>query len=410
MRFKKTIAVILSLVFMTGCRGKKIEYEERKDIYQGKIIIWTSKDNMTHLKTSSDNYKRIHENVTVDIIEVNNQDMQTKLEGELKANENIPDIICVEDEYAQGMIIKFLKNLENTGSYIKKENYLKYKIDNLTADNNLYGIPLNSKPVLMAYREDLLKVNSINPEYIKTWQDFIDAGKALKNQNKYMTAFALENEQTYRAFLNQLGGSYFDAEGKPVLNSPVTIKAIEVLKRSYTSGIVKNAKTSEEIMNMIRTGEIASAFVTTEELKQLEKNTELEGKIQIMKVPAFEEGGNQSISMGGSNLMLMSNGKNKNTALDFSKYTAENKDNISSLIKEVGAFPAYSYNYDEKWFKQGYYYLYSKVVKDVYSTKYTQDFYTVSKTAIEAFSSVVLKDQDIKITLDDFQKNLPILK
>jgi ABC-type glycerol-3-phosphate transport system substrate-binding protein len=130
-----------------------------------------------------------------------------------------------------------------------------------------------------------------------------------------------------------------------------------------------------------------------------------------MKLPAFEEGGNQSISLDGSNLIIIGSTKNKKTVIDFIKYTAENKENISMLMKETGMIPAYTYNYDEKWFntKEEYFdnlklqRLYADLAKDINDIKYTKNFTNTAEQVGLAVSGIILKGQDIKSTMDNLQ-------
>lgn len=409
MKFKRIICITLSISFLVlaGCKRNTVAENKPKDELKGKIVVWSNKENINTLKSSIENYKKIHENVTIDLLE--------KSKDDLLSSTDLPDMICVDDEDVQTVLKKFSNTFENTSDDIKKENYLKYKIDNLTFEGNLYGIPFNSRPVIMVYRTDILEAAKINPEYIKTWEDFVEAGKKIKSNDRFMIALSLEEERTYRMFLNQLGGSYFDKEGKPSINSQKPLKAAEILKRISSSEIARNIKSNTDAVGLIKEGKIASAMVSPEDLKEISKQApELKGKLKIMKLPAFEDGGNQSVSFNGSNILIVNKSENKKAALDFAKFTSENKENISSFIKSLGLLPAYTYNYDEKWFKAKDEYfedrapmaVFSNVAKDIYTINYTDNFSKIIQPVQEAFSSIVLKGSDIKITLDDAQKRI----
>lgn len=421
MKFKKAAVILLSLllIFTAGCKKRNVVENKTVDDLEGKITVWTTKESSSYIKNSINNYKKLHEKVNVEITEINEADIESKLAAESEGKANLPDVICVEDENAQALLKKFSTLFENTSDDIKKDNYLKYKIDNLTYQNNLYGIPLNSKPAVMVYRTDILETAKINPEYIKTWEDFIEAGRTLNNSGRQIAALPLEDEKTYRMYLNELGGSYFSKEGKVSVNSQKCIRALEILKRMYSSQILQNVKNNEEAVGLLKQGKTAAAIVSSEEVKNvLEKSPELNGKLRLMKLPAFEEGGNQSISLNGSNLIIIGSTKNKKIVMDFTKYTAENKDNLSMLIKETGMFPAYTYDYDEKWFnekdvflkEQRPYFLYSNIAKDINGFNYNESFNKIADSIKDTYSAVVIKGQDIKIALDDLQKRIENIK
>ncbi|ERI94792.1 ABC transporter, solute-binding protein [Clostridiales bacterium oral taxon 876 str. F0540] len=421
MKFKRTAVILLSLIMMlaAGCRKTNIVENKPNDDFEGNITVWATKENSNYIKYSIDNYKKVHEKIHIDLIEMDKGDMESKLQVEIEKKGSLPDVICVEDEDVQALFKKLSASFENTSDDIKKENYLKYKIDNLTYQGNLLGVPLNSKPAVMVYRTDILETAKINSEYIKTWEDFIDAGKLLNVSSKLMIALPLEDERTYRIYLSELGGSYFDKEGRISVNSQKCIKALEILKRMYSSQIVQNVKNDDEALNLLKQGKTAAAIVSPEEVTSVLKNSaELKGKLRLMRLPAFEEGGNQSVSFNGSNLMIIGTSKNKKAAIDFTKYTTENKENLSVLMKGTGMFPAYSYNYDEKWFKvkdsffddQKPYFIYSNTAKEINGFNYNEAFSKITGSVKDAYSSVVLKGQDIKITLDDLQKRMETAK
>lgn len=400
MRLKKITAVLLCMLFIiiSGC-NKNVEVKDKpKDETEGNITIWSSRENFDLINLSANNYKKLHSKVSFNMVVVGPNELFDKLQMELLSKENLPDILCTIDEDIQKLLNKQDAIFEETSDDLKKENYLKYKIDNLTFGGKLYGFPLAEKPAVMVFRTDILEKNQINLEYIKTWQDYISL--------KVSSALPFEEEKLYRAFLNQLGGSYFDKEGKVEVNSQRSLRAIENMKKLYTSGVVTNAKSFEEANSLLKKGEINSALISAEDLSKLYKELpELRSKLQVIKPPAFEEGGNQAISLGGSSLMLVNSSKNKNLSLDFTKFTAENRENLVSIMAELGAVPAYTNYNEEKGFGEK---ILRELSKELYGINYTNKFSAVKAPISEAVSNILVKGQDAKNTLDELQKNLSI--
>jgi lactose/L-arabinose transport system substrate-binding protein len=422
MNFKKLMAIVLSffIIIISGCRSQKLENEKTVDKIQGKITIWTDKKNSESLKLSIEGFKKIHDKATIQVEEVNETDIYNKLNSSLSLHTNIPDVVIAGDEDIQLLLKGFTSNLEETSDDIKKDNYLKYKIDNLTRDGRLLGIPLNCKPGVLIYRKDLFQAAGINAEYIKTWSDFILAGKSITNTDKVpILSLSLEDEKTYRLFLNQLGGSYFDRNGKLAVNTAASIKAAELLKTLYTQGTVQNLNSSANVITLLTQGKAASAIMSLEEINILIKGyPEFKGKLGVMNLPAFEEGGNQAVTLDGENLLILNSSQNKNLAKEFSKFAAENKENIKLLLEKEGMFPAFNNNYDEKWFLKidpffedvKLWKMLSDEAKDIYGINYTESFNTLVSPIKDAIQSIILKGAASNSTLEDLQNKLQIVK
>jgi ABC-type glycerol-3-phosphate transport system substrate-binding protein len=392
---------------LVGCTQKNKITEKPKDELEGTITIWSTKDNHNLLDLSAKNFNKLHNKVSINIVEVGTNDILDKFQVAQISKLNLPDMLCVNDEDVQRLLKKGFEAFEDIGDDLKKDSYLKYKIENLTFNSKLYGFPLGSKPVVMVYRNDMMQTAGINIEYIKTWDDYIVKGKtAADKTGKAMAVLPFEDEKTYRVFLNQLSGSYFDKDGKLEVNSSKGIRALEVLKKIYNSGVVKNAKSHEEMINLFKSGDTLSAILTAEELSSMHKQLpELKEKLQVMRLPAFEEGGNQAINASGSNLIIINSSSNKKLVVDFAKFAVENRDNIKALINELGVYPSYTNNYDEKGFGDK---KFLELLDEIYSINYTENFYKITDSIKEAVSSSIIKAQDSKTVLDELQKSLSI--
>lgn len=418
MNFKKLLAIMLSffMIIISGCTKQKVVNNETIDKIQGNITIWTDKKNSEALKLSIGEFKKTHEKATIQVEEVNEKELFDKLNSSISLKSNIPDVVIAEDEDAQLFLKAFARNLEETSDEIKKDNYIKYKIDNLTRDGKLLGIPLNSEPGVLVYRKDLFLSAGINAEYIKTWWDFILAGKNIANSDKVpMLSLPLEEERTYRLFLNQLGSSYYDKDGNAAVNSEGNIKAADMLKNLYSEGVIENINSSTNAVTLLIQGKVASAILSFADISTLIKNSpQLKGKLAVMNIPSFEEGGNQAVTLGGANLLILNSSANKNLSIEFSKYIAENRDNIKLLLEKNSLFPAFDSYYDEMWFskKEAYFddmklwKLLSDDAQNIYGINYTENFNAVKSPIKDSVTSIILKGADSRSTLGDLQKKL----
>lgn len=407
MKFKKSIGALLSIFILAGCKSTAIVESKPKDEFEGSITIWSSKENYSLLNLSAYNFNKLHSSTAINLVEAGSNELFDKLQVSLISKENLPDLICVNDEEVQRLLKSNASVFEDTSGDLKKEDYLKYKIDNLSLDGKTYGYPLSSRPVVLVYRSDIYQASGIKNEYIKTWQDYLEAGRiAAVKSGKPFVILPFEEEKLYRVFLNQLGGSYFDKDGKPEVNSPKALRALEMLNKFQISGIAKSAKDFEESVYLFKNDTASGILATTEQLKKIYKESpELKEKIQIMKFPAFEEGGNQAVSISGSNLILMKDSKNKKLAQEFAQFTSENRDNLNSFINELGEMPAYTYYNDEKGFGDK---LLLDITEEVYGINYTDKFYKVKEAITKVLMEVFREEKEASGIMNELQKNLSI--
>ncbi|MFP3441779.1 extracellular solute-binding protein, partial [Pantoea sp. SIMBA_133] len=85
-------------------------------------------------------------------------------------------------------------------------------------------------PTGVFYRTDIFEEAGVNAEDIKTWDDYIEAGKTIKEKtDKAMIGLDLNGDDgLYRMMLNQQGTFYFDDEKNVALTSEESKKAMEV--------------------------------------------------------------------------------------------------------------------------------------------------------------------------------------
>jgi ABC-type glycerol-3-phosphate transport system substrate-binding protein len=407
MKFRKSIIAFLSIFMLSGCRNTAVVENKPKDELEGSITIWASKDNVSLLNLSAYNFNKLHSSSVVKIVETGSNELFDKLQLSVISKENLPDLICIGDEEVQRLLKANSNDFKDTGDDIKKENYLKYKTDNLTFDGKIYGYPVSSRPVVMLYRSDIYKSAGLKTEYIKTWQDYMEAGRSVvEKSGKPFVLLPFEDEKLYRTFLNQLGGSYFDREGKIEVNSQRAFRVLEMMKRLQTSGASKGVRDFEEAVQLFKKEEATSILASTDQIRKLYKDApELKEKLQVMRLPAFEEGGNQASSISGSNLILMKETKNKKLAQEFAKFTSENRDNLNSYINELGEVPAYTYYNDEKGFGDK---SLLELSEEVYSISYTDKFNKVKEAVAKAVIEIFIEGKEPSNVMNELQKNLSV--
>lgn len=412
-----TILLLISTIIITSaCRSSKTD-SKKEDVLKGKIVILTEKRYEGQLKIAAENFKKLHQDVTIDI------DIQDKLVSNISKEyindkEKTVDIINLEDKYIQNVLHRLpdtFLDITNEVSYLK-EKVPKIKLENLNLKGKTYGIPWSSSPKLIIYRSDILEGLGINVEDIKTWKNYIDLGKKIEETTgkNLITDIKSEDGSLHLILANQLNTSYFDNNGRLNLNSNEWIKALEMFKLLYSEGTVYDLSYRDSFIDFAKRDKIVSFIADPYQAADLIKYLpEQKGKWKAMKLPAFEEGGNRDVSIGGANLMINKASKNLEAAKEFIKFVATDGYTQIEMMNEYGTFPVYKSTYELVDFNENvdYYdsktwFLFSSVEKGSQGMKYTSNFPILDEEIKRALSIDALKDKDIKVTIDILQKEL----
>ncbi|MEI5668663.1 extracellular solute-binding protein [Bosea sp. CCNWLW174] len=149
-------------------------------------------------------------------------------------------------------IANFAQNgwLEPLDEYIAKHkdeyklaDFAKTAMSSASFSGKVYGLPVLTNTQLMAYRQDLFEAKGLKPP--TSFEEYIAAASALNSPSVAGTVMTLKGDGVLNEghwYLNALGDGWFDANKKPVFNSPKGIAAIETMKsltrfapRGYTA-------------------------------------------------------------------------------------------------------------------------------------------------------------------------------
>ncbi len=152
-----------------------------------------------------------------------------KLLTVLQTGIGAPDLADVE----QGSFGAFLKGtvpFQPLEPQLKTGNYLKELIPSREAlytwKGHIYGVEHALTPVVLYYRHDIFQKYGIQPTSIKTWDDYIAAGKKLISHGIYMLPIDINY---FELLLRQRGGDYFTKDGALVADSPLAINTLQWL-------------------------------------------------------------------------------------------------------------------------------------------------------------------------------------
>jgi multiple sugar transport system substrate-binding protein len=229
------------------------------------------------------------------------------------------DVIWTAEFAAKGWLVPL------KGVYaIDTSKLLKPTVDAATYNGTLYAAPYASDGGMLYYRKDLVKTPPKTLD--EMWADCAIAKK--NNIGCYAGQFQKYEGGTVNAAeaINTFGGKIVDAKGASTVDSPESIKGLQMLADHYKNGdIPKEAITYMEEPSRIAFQSGKLLFLRNwpyvYSLAKTDPSSKVKTTFGVAPLPGVTGPG--ASSLGGHNLAIGVNSKHKATALAFLKFIEE---------------------------------------------------------------------------------------
>jgi lactose/L-arabinose transport system substrate-binding protein len=281
------------------------------------------------------------------------QEVLTKVLTAYAAKSGVPDIFQQNaptvPQLIDQSILAPIDNLINP----HKDVFSSGLLGALSANGHPYAFPWRPNTWMMFYRKDLLEQAGIDPSTLTDWDKYIQAGKLYSEKSGGKSWLTYEptnngNGQPLEIFMDGLGISYVDPDGKPAAgNNPKMLQALQNYEDFLAT---KTAEARSEWdapwYTAIKKGEFAtmlSAVWLDNTLKG--QAPELSGKWGVMAMPGYSAGAQTHGFQEGSPVLLVtSTSPFKDLAMDILGYQYLNKDRVIEVAKQriaqkSGIFP-----------------------------------------------------------------------
>jgi len=336
----------------------------------GKVTIWMWKaahDPLTNSRVL-DEFKKIHPDVEVEVVEYAPADVYQKLPLALQAGTGAPDISLVENSHlAQIVALGGLTDMtEWVTPYLDKMN--AYKWADAKLDDKYYAMPWDSGPVVFYYRRDVFDAAGLpsDPdsvsEAVATWDGYFTVcqtimektGSACFSNNK-----ANNYGRLYEMMLWQQGLGYYNAEGQVTVDSPENIATLEMLKKFWDANLTSDqlewtdgwyaelaAETeAKPIATLIEAGWMGAflkGWIATG----------TEGKWGVALMPAMADGQIRAANDGGSAFVIPEQSQNKEAAWALTEFLFGRVDSQVALFKASDFLPSLEEAYADPVFSE----------------------------------------------------------
>ena len=416
----KLISIILSSILILSCGNSKTKQTVSKlptidENTETEITVWAWNVAAKALVESAKSFNQKYPKIKVNVQEYGlAQNVYERYSVILSSGVGVPDIIQIESDYVQTFAETYPQYFFDMNGYIDIEG----KVDpskistSYDSEGKLVSIPWDSGPVVMFYREDLFNQAGIDINSIITFEDYILAGKKLKEKFPNITMTGLpftQDENLFRCLLVANKSYYLNNKGEITVASSKAIETLQMIKRLIDEGVAKNTINWDGGIVANKNGELASWIMggwwggTIKD-----QMPEMKGKWKIAPIPAFPDGARAS-SSGGAGLSITASEPIKQAAaLEFIKESLMNVDNQLMMYEKYSLFPSYLPTYDdERFLKSDDYFgddfnkILADVTKEIPNVIYaSKDFAEIKNTVVSVYEDVLNNNRDIKSALE----------
>ncbi|MCL5985191.1 MAG: sugar ABC transporter substrate-binding protein [Actinobacteria bacterium] len=290
-------------------------------------------------------FQKTHPNIEIEFQDIPEAQRYDNIIAELMAGKGAPDMTSIEI----GQLSRFMKG--ETGLVDLTDYVMQDKVYDMLAENawaigkkgdRIYGIPAENPTVILYYREDLFQQAGIDATKIVTWDDYVEAGKKISKNGKYMLPVYADYPWMIEQLLIQRGlGGFFDKDGNVVFDSP---KAIEVwtfvrdLVNKDKIGFLTNGFQAP-FMTAIGDGTVATLLVGDWWLYEVPKLSP-EGKWKVMLIPSWKDEGVHWTAFGGTMYVMLNQTKHPKEAWEFLKFLGTSKEGGTKWAEFNKGLPA----------------------------------------------------------------------
>jgi arabinosaccharide transport system substrate-binding protein len=293
--------------------------------------------------------------VDVQVQFVNYRSLETRLQNAILSGAEIPDLT----ELPFGALGFFTRGpsdeigLMDLTELVEKdqlaERLVETRFAGWTARDRIYALPHDVHPVMLTYRRDLVEQLGINVAELKTWDDFVAMGRRITKDldgdgipDRYAIDMRKDGGDSLRMLIYQRGGNLFDSSSNVVFDSELVAETIEwFIDQVHGPEVISyEAGWGQTQMKAMTDGLVL--FYWTPDWRSYyfaKEGPHLAGKLALMPLPAWEEGGRRTTTWGGTGLTISAQTKHPELAWELAKFLYFDKSQLGQRFLETNIIP-----------------------------------------------------------------------
>jgi lactose/L-arabinose transport system substrate-binding protein len=315
--------------------------------FAGEVTIWCwdPNFNVAIMKEAGARYTAKHPSTTFNVVDFAKTDVEQKLQTALSSGttDALPDIVLIEDYGAQKYLQSFPGAFAEMSGKIDYSGFAPYKVQLMTVDGKVYGMPFDSGVTGLYYRKDYLEQAGFKPADMQdlTWDKFIEIGKAVEAKTgKKMMGLDVNDAGFIRILMQSAGGWYFDKDGNlSIEGNPALKAALETEQKILQAGIYKPAAGWTEWVSAFTSGDAATVTTGVWITGTVKAQADQAGKWGVAPIPKLNvEGASHASNLGGSSWYVIESSAEKDEAIDFlNEVYAKDSDFYQKILVDQGA-------------------------------------------------------------------------
>ncbi|MEA3431986.1 MAG: sugar ABC transporter substrate-binding protein [candidate division WOR-3 bacterium] len=345
MRYMVWFVILLAVLF--GCKGKGKDEME--------LTVWVMGAEGEKIKDMIISFEKENSDISIKVQSIPWSDAHMKLLTSVIGG-TTPDICQLGTtwvpEFASMDALACLDGYLKRSDVVKEENFFEGSWKANAIGNRVYGIPWYVDTRVLFYRRDIL--NEVGYDHPPTsWEELKSVCRALVKDvdqdgipERYAINLPTSDAFIILMFVWQAGGDIFSSDfNAATFNNPKAREAFEFYCSFFDEGLAPIGGTADiDLFHAFKTG-FLPMFISGPWMIELlhEQVPEIDGRWAVATLPKKETG----ISfIGGCNLSIFKNSKNKDAAWRFIEYMSEVENQIR-WFELTGDLPAVKTAWDQ---------------------------------------------------------------
>lgn len=357
----KTRVILPIAAMLAGTTALPLQAQDQD--LTGEITVWSWNIAAAALDEVVPGFNDRYPNVEVTVEDLGNQQVFDRmLAGCAAGGSGLPDVVSVENHESEIFWAQFpdcFADLTELGYDDElAEQFPDFKRTELEVGDTRYAMPWDSGPVAMFYRRDYYEAAGVDPASIETWDDFIEAGKAVQaaNDGVIMTQGDLNGDtEWFRMLANEQDCGYFSDDGEMItITRPGCVAALDVVKKLVDEGLMTSADWGGKIQANIA-GTVATQIYGGWYEGTIRTNAEegQEGLWGVYLMPSMTADGAHAANLGGSALAIPASSDNMQAAYAYVEYALGTTEGQVTMLKTNGLVPSLIAAVDDPYVEEG---------------------------------------------------------
>jgi len=315
---------------------------------EGTLTVWAMGNEGVKLKVLADAFMADNPGTTVKVTPVDWGQAVAKLQTAIAGGQT-PDV----SQMGTDMMGQFAETqaLEPVPTTFESSTFFESAWNTNIVNDTVFGVPWYVETRLLYYRTDIAEKAGITAPPA-TMDELKTMAKAMqsKGEAEWGISLGTKNWQEYLPFLWSYGGAVMDDAGTFQLNSPQAVEALTTYSSYFTEGLSpKSVPEGFDITPAFVSGTHPMFFSGPWHLGLIKEagGAEIEGKWAIAPMPKAKS---STSFLGGSNLVVYKESKNKDLAWKFVQYLTDPATQVA-WYAEVTDLPAVQVAWDDEALK-----------------------------------------------------------